>query len=814
MTIAQLLDRPRDVSLGNIPGEVDAFIGREHALARLRKLQAETRLLTLVGPSGVGKTRLALRLEAQVAQDFPDGTWLVDLSPISEPALLPQALGDVLGVRQQPGQSMLGELTRMLRPRRLLLVLDNCEHLIAACAELVDGLLQSCPHLRVLATSLQPLGATAETTWRVPPLSVPGTAEGSPDELRASEAVRLFEARVQAHWPDFALGDHNAQPIAQICRRLDGLPLALELVAARVESLGIAEVAARIHRRLELAAGNSRTAPPRQRTLQAALDWSCSLLSEQELILLRRLGVFVGGWTLDAVEAVCSDEALPGDCVVDVLSQLVTKSLVVAEHDQLIVRYRLLETVRAHALTQLAISEESQTLHQRHAEYIRSLTWAGATLINAESAAALTREQDNVRAALEWTIQHNQPELGLRLATGAFSLWLYSGHYVEGTNWFERLFELPDATSAPEAHARALTIGSLLLVLLGDYARAQARGEQALDEHRAREDTWGIGTSLLVLGEVALQRGDLARADALHGEAARQMRGAGNPAEIGSLLQLSQVACELGQLDRARQLIAEVESLARARQDPVAEAAALHLRAVVAAADGATSTAAQLLEQSLAQRGPDQQGMVKSLTVMGHVRLDLGQDRAAFEAFADAMRRTRASGERFWLIRALEGCARWLSTSDAEAAVRLAGATDAQRLTLGTVPWPSERQYLDSWLGRARRELGTEVFERAWEDGHASTLAQALSLAEALTIEPEIAAAVTNALTPREQEVAILLARGLTNKQIAADLVVSPATVRSHVEHILGKLNLRSRAQIAVWASQQGLLPGHDGHAR
>ncbi len=789
---------------------MDAFIGREQALTRLHKLQSETRLLTLVGPGGVGKTRLALRLETRVSHDFPDGTWLVDLSPITDPALVPQALGDVLNVRQQPGQSMLGELTRMLRARRLLLVLDNCEHLISACAELVDGLLQSCPHVRVLATSIQPLGATAETTWRVPPLSIPVADAQEPETLQASEAVRLFVARVQAHWPDFSFGEHNAQLIAEICRRLDGLPLALELVAARVESLGIAEVAARLGHRFELATGHSSTAPARQRTLQAALDWSCSLLSEEELILLRRLGIFLGGWTLDAAEAVCSDPALTGPCVVDALSQLVTKSLVVADHDQLSVRYRLLETVRAYALGQLATAGETQALQHRHADYMLQLARPGPTLLNSDVAVVLKREEDNLRAALEWTIQRDQPELGLRLAAGALSLWMYSGHYVEGNHWFERLLALPGAASAGDAYAMALSIDGLILVLLGDYARAQARGEQALEEHRSREYAWGVGTALMVLGEVALQRGDLAQADTLHSDAARHMRGAGNPAEIGSLLQLTQVACELEQPERARQLIAQIEALGRARQEPVALAAAMHLRALLAAADGAMAMAAQLLEQALAQRGPDQQGIVKSLTVLGHVRLDLGQDRAALDAFSEAMRRTRASGERFWLIRALEGCARWLSSSDAEAAVRLAGATDAQRLTLGIVPWPSERRYLDSWLTRARRELGALVYERAWEDGHASTLAQAVSLAEALTIELQTAASLGGALSPREQEVAILLARGLTNKQIAADLVVSPATVRSHVEHILDKLNLRSRAQIAVWASQQGLLPGED----
>ncbi|HEY1291716.1 MAG TPA: LuxR C-terminal-related transcriptional regulator [Chloroflexota bacterium] len=815
MTTGELIDRPaplRALALGNIPvAEVDAFIGREHELSRLRQLQSETRLLTLVGPGGVGKTRLALRLQSELGHDFPDGTWLVDLSPISDAALVPQALGDVLGVRRQPGQSMLGELTRLLRPRQLLLVLDNCEHLIAACAELVDGLLQACPNLRVLATSLQPLGAMAETTWRVPPLSVPESTTDEPETLHASEAVRLFVARVRAHLPDFVLNDQNARVVAEICRQLDGLPLALELVAARVESLGIGEVAARLTHRFELAIATSRTAPARQRTLQAALEWSCSLLSEQELMLLRRLSVFVGGWTLAAAEVVCSDTTgLPLPAVVDTLSQLVTKSLVVADHADLMVRYRLLETVRAYGMGQLANAGETQALQLRHADFILQLAEpARATLVDPDVWATLKGEEDNVRAALEWTIQAKRAHLGLELATAVFSLWLYSGHYVEGNTWFERLLELPDGASPSAARSLALSADGMLLVLLADYASTEARCRLALEDQLARGDGWGAGLSLLVLGQAALQRGDLAAADALQTDATRQIRAAGKPG-IAPLLELAQIACELGQSDRARQLLAQAEAAAQARQDKVALAAAMHLRALLAAADGAVTMAAQLLEQALAVRGPDQQGIVKSLTMLGHFRLDLGQERVALEAFTEAIRRTRASGEWFWLIRALEGFARWLAPSDPAAAVRLAAATDRQRQDLGTVPWPSERRYLEEWLGRARRELGPAVYGQAWEEGQVSTLAQAISLAEALGAEPVAGDFTSSPLTPREQEVAILLARGLTNKQVAAMLVVSPATVRSHVEHILGKLDLRSRAQIAVWASRQGLLPTVD----
>jgi predicted ATPase/DNA-binding CsgD family transcriptional regulator len=815
MITAQLIDRPlpsHAVGVGNMPVEVDAFIGRERELSRLREMQSTSRLLTLLGPSGVGKTRLALRLQAQVRHDFPDGAWLVDLSPISDPALVPQAVGDVLGIRQQPGQPLLQELTQVLRSSRLLLVLDNCEHLIVACAELANRLLQSCPNVHVLATSLQPLGAAGETTWRVSPLSVPEQAIHDPEAILASEAMRLFVARVRARLPDFELGDHNMQVIAEICRRLDGLPLALELVAARVESLGVAEVAARLPRRFELAVGSSRTGPARQRTLQAALEWSSSLLSETELTLLRRLAVFVGGWTLTAAEAVCSDDMLPTSSVVDTLSQLVTKSLVIADHAELSVRYRLLETVRTYARNQLATATETQALQYRLASYILRLAEpALPTMADSEVFAILQREEDNVRAALEWAVREQRTDLGLQLVTSAFSLWLYSGHYVEGTNWFERVLELPDASSATVVRSRALTAQAMLLVLLGEYARAEARCRHGLEDQSSRGDCWGAGLSLMVLGQVALQRGNLTEANALQTEAVRRMRAAGRPG-IACLLELAQIACELGESDRARQLIAEAEAAARAqaRQDQVPLAVAMHLRALLAVADGAVKLAAQLLEQALALRGPDQQGIVKSLTMLGHVRLDQGQQHLALEAFREAIRRTRASGERFWLIRALEGFARWLASADAASAVRIAGATDLQRESLGIAPWPSEQRYLREWLVPAQRELGAAAYQQAWDDGRASTLAQAVSLIEVLSVESTQGELSSGALTPREREVAVLLARGLTNKQIATMLVVSPATIRTHVEHILAKLDLRSRAQVAAWASQHGLLPSDD----
>jgi len=312
-----------------------------------------------------------------------------------------------------------------------------------------------------------------------------------------------------------------------------------------------------------------------------------------------------------------------------------------------------------------------------------------------------------------------------------------------------------------------------------------------------------------MLGNVALQRGDLSQAEALHTESARRKRELGNPRLVSNLLQLGLMACERSDFDRVRQLVAEIEVFARAPNRPLLAAGALYLRGLVAAGEGAASTAVKLFEQTLELRRPaaDQQGLVKTLTSLGHAQLDRRQPALAIGAFAEAVQLARASGERVRVVRALDGLARCLAVTNADVAVRLAGAAHAERQALGTQLWPTERKYLDQWLPTALRLLGERRFNAAWDDGRASTLMQAITLADALTVDASPGdESPSDTLSPREREVAVLLARGLTNKQVAAELVVSLGTVRSHVEHILMKLELRSRAQVAVWASQQGLL--------
>ena len=802
--------RPHLGQAGNVPYEVSSFIGRDSELSRVRDIQAGARLLTLVGPSGVGKTRFALRLQAQIADSFPDGTWLVDLTPTVDPALVGQAVGDVLGVRQQPGHSWLSELTRVLRARRLLLVLDNCEQLVGACCELVEELLRACPDMRILATSLQPLGATGEIVWRVPPLRLPPAVPNGSTEIEASEAVRLFVARVRARLPDFTLDKQNEGLIADICRRLDGLPLALELVAARTESLGLSEVAARLNDRFALAVGTSHTAPARQRTLQAAIEWSCSLLVEDEHVLLRRSAVFVGGWTLEAAERVCAGGQLARQAVVVVLEQLVSKSLVVAEHRDLQVRYRLLESVRAYALTQLGAADEESTLQRLRAKFMlerAERAWPEA--IDSFHGIALIPEEDNLRAALEWAYRHDQSEFGLRLATASFSVWRDTAHYAEGCAWFDRILALPPAPGT-RVRGAALTFAAQLRLMLGDYALANELGEAALELQSSSGDAYGLALTLEMLGNLALQRGDLAKAAVLHADSLSRKREVGGSRQYpaNNLQQLASVAHEFGDTDRVRELAADIDTLGQAPPEPVVQGMALEIKALLASSSGDARARVVFLEKAveLHRQAGFQQALVRSLTNLGHARLDQMHGAEALEAFAEAMHLARASGERIRLIRALEGCARGIATSGAEAAVRLAGAVHGQRQALGARLWPSEQRYFDDSLAAARRVLGQNAYQRAWDDGHLATLDQAVNLAEAILSRPTSPAPRPGSLSAREQEVASLIARGLTNKEIAAELVVSPATVRSHVEHILGKLDLRTRGQVAVWASQQGLV--------
>jgi predicted ATPase len=401
----------------NLPVELSSFIGREREISEVEGLLAETRLLTLTGTGGCGKTRLALRVAGNLRERFEDGVWWVSLAPLTSPDLTPKSVASALGMHEQPGRSTTEALSDHLRFRDLILVLDNCEHLIEACAALAEALLLCCPNLKILATSREPLGVAGEATWPVPSLSLPTAHRRPPvEELVRYEAVRLFVERAAAARPDFAPTEHNAPVVVEVCRELDGIPLAIELAAARTKVLTIEQIAGRLGDSFRLLTGGSRTVLPRQRTLRATIEWSFELLPEEERTMFRRLSVFAGGFTLEATEEVCSGGGIAEEGVFDLLSRLVDKSLIVTEERDGHARYRMLETVRQYGAEKLRDAGELQVIQQRHADFFLAMAEeAEFGMVGPDQAAWLGRleeEHDNVRAALGW-LQEGDAEQGL-----------------------------------------------------------------------------------------------------------------------------------------------------------------------------------------------------------------------------------------------------------------------------------------------------------------------------------------------------------------------------------------------------------------
>jgi predicted ATPase/DNA-binding transcriptional regulator YiaG len=553
----------------NLPAHLTSFVGRERELAAVRRVQAGRRLLTLTGPGGGGKTRLALALAGELRWAYPHGVWFVELAPLAEQTLVPEVVVAALEVRttgQQPPTTILLEA---LRERQMLLLLDNCEHLLPACAGLVETLLLACPQLEIVATSREPLGIAGETVWRVPPLTVSALPLASPKEattdalaaavgLGTTDAERLFVERARLRRPEFEPTPEDVVGIADICRRLDGMPLAIELAAARTSLLSVGQIAARLHDRFQLLTGGSRAALPRQQTLRATMDWSYELLSAPEQAVLRALSVFAGGFTLEAVEAVCANGAsgvseasggggaegtggtskgvavaargavgaIAAADVLDVLASLVDKSLVLVEEQDGMVRYRLLETVRQYAQERFTHPGEALALRQRHGAWCLALAELAAAALDGPQQVTwlvrLEQEHDNLRAALGWCLEQRQqsPEqtqlvaTALRLAGALPRFWTLRGHLREGRQWLARA--LNEAGEAPAVdRARALRGAGTLAYAQGDFAAAQALFTQSLALFREVAYPHGIAEAQWNLGGTALRQGDYVSARTL-----------------------------------------------------------------------------------------------------------------------------------------------------------------------------------------------------------------------------------------------------------------------------------------------------------
>jgi len=723
----------------NLPVQLTRFIGREQEIVELKQLLANTRLLTLTGTGGCGKTRLALQIAAEVLEDYPDGVWLVELAALSDPSLVAQTVASTWDLGEQAGRSIQEVLLQLLRSKHLLLVLDNCEHLVEACAKLVEEMLRAAPGLTILATSREVLQTEGETVWRVPSLDLPEQEDGLPplEALTQYEAVQLFIERAVAAQSRFAVTNDNAPAVAQICWRLEGIPLALELAAARVKMLPVEQIAQRLDDRFRLLTGGRRTALRRHQTLQAALDWSYELLPEEERELLRRLSVFAGGWTLEAARAVCGEEEMEDYELLERLTQLVDKSLVVAEESGTEQRYRLSETVRDYNRSRLAEFGEEETLRTRHRDYF--LGWAEEAASHLqrpdqrEWVERLEQEHENLRGALEWSrTEEGGAEAGLRLGGCLGEYWRIRGHWTEGQNWLEEILargrEVPE-----EVRAWALNAAGILNGCQGEHERARAWFEESLALFRELGYQESIAYSLLNLGGVAYHQREYERARALFGESLTLAQELGDQGGIAySLLNLGRLATSQGKYKRARELFQEGLTLFRELRHQRGIAYSLLNLGDVAYYQREYEQARVWLGKSLtlAQELGHQGGIAYALLNLGRLATGQGEYERAGELLQEGLTLARRIGAQWevaeGLVRVADLCGK---QGLRERGARLFGAGEALRENLGTPLSPSERDEYDPQVAAVRDSLDATTFTTAWAEGRAMSWEEAVAYA-------------------------------------------------------------------------------------
>jgi non-specific serine/threonine protein kinase len=722
----------------NLPLALTSFIGRAREQAQVQTLLGAARLVTLTGAGGAGKTRLAMAVAEELVSEYADGVWLVELAPLADPALVAGVVAQALGLREEPGRPVLAVLADHLKERCLLLVLDNCEHLVGACAEMAEMLLRACPHLRILATSRETLEVPGEATYRVPSLAVPDLMH-LPDlqQLAAYEAVALFLQRAQSRAANFTLYAENARAVASVCVRLDGMPLAIELAAARVSSLPVEAIAARLDDRFKLLTGGPRTAVPRQQTLRATLDWSHDLLSKPEQLLLHRLSVFAGGCTLEAAEAVCGGAGIEPGAVLDLLGGLVNKSLVLLEEvgpERGQGRYWLLETVRQYGQERLESWQDAATVREWHASYYLALAEEAEPHLAGQEQwawrARLATEQDNLRAAVRWFLGRGAADEVLRLAVALDTFWMGREGYAEGKVSLEQALALPGAASS-RARTKALARFGWGLVGRGDAVAARRLLEDCLMRGRELEDRPAMARALVGLGMLATHQGDLPRARALLEESLVACRAASDWWALAhAICDLARVVNREGDHARAHSLLDEALALAQTTGERQMVADVLVIRGEVAFAVGDCAEASRLWEEGLSRY--NQLGLIMGGSLvencLGQLALrtaDYENARARFRSSLDHQR-----GWLYWAIRPLAGLAVVaVANGQAELALRLAGAVNAvAEAAVHRLP-ATEQAVLEGAIAAARTALDVHAASAAWAAGRAMTLAEAIALA-------------------------------------------------------------------------------------
>jgi predicted ATPase/DNA-binding CsgD family transcriptional regulator len=833
---------PHYEPLHNLPVRLTSFVGRERELAELTQLLGEARLVTLVGAPGVGKTRLALAAGASLLEAYPGRVRWIELAPLADPMLVPQAVAAALGVREQQGRPLTETLIAHIGVSPLMLILDNCEHLLTGCAVFVEVALKSCPALRVLATSREPLGVEGESSWRVPSLASPDPSSlPTLDALLRYDAVRLFVDRAVAAQRDFSVAEQDAPAVAQICCRLDGIPLAIELAASRVGVLAVRQVADLLEDRFRLLATGRTMADARHRTLRALIDWSHDLLSEPERTLLRRLSVFAGGWALAAAEGVCADGAtaegtsngvIRSDEMLDLLDGLVRKSLVQVDDDPGDeARYHLLESTREYAREKLERSGEAARLQKRHFDWFRALANQHDSRKPGPARAArfarLEREHDNFRAALAWGASRvhcgaragarthaDAAEAQLGLAADLTWFWTIRGYLTEARDWLDRALASGEGPPTP-SRAAALRAAGLLAHLLGDFGRAVAHYDAALAVFRHLGQRQEVADTLLSLGITATEQREFDTAKTRLEEALHLFR----ELEVG--WGVAQTLRALGIRAIARSEFAEAarvleESLDRCREsgDPWQVAWSMHHLGKALDGLGDRSRAMELLRESLDLQREigDRRGELLTRLALGRATHLSGDRRQATALLRGSLVLGRDLSYPRGVAYALHGLGSAAPRLADVERVRLFAAAAGLREAISLPLTDPERAAADRDIAAVRRRLGSESFSAAWREGEAMPTDQAIERVLAFTDQVSSRQDTArphsdraNPLSAREVEVAALIARGLTNRQIAEQLVVSERTVDAHVRNIFDKLGFASRAQVSTWIARSEL---------
>lgn len=777
----------------NLPAPVSSFIGRESELKDIARLLERHRLVTLTGPGGTGKTRLALQAAATARERFPDGVWLVELAPLSGSELVAETIAKVMGVSATHESSPLDGVGAFIAGKRMLLTLDNCEHLLTECARIVARLLARCPALVVLATSREPLATGGEWTLRVPPLSLP-TSSGAltPERLLDYDGIRLFTERAQAAEPTFRLNETTTAPVVEICRRLDGIPLALELAAMRVRGMGVAYLSGRLDNRFGLLTGGDRAGERRQQTLLATVEWSYSLLPERERVALRRLGVFVGSFSPEAAEAVCAEAGeveraatAPVGTVFDDLTRLVDKSLV--QFDVETGSYRLLETIRLYCLDQLAEAGEVNHIKRQHFVYYLQLAEDGAALVGGPGESAwftrLEREHDNFRAALAWAIQVERADEAARMALALWRFWHLRAYHLEGIRWLEQISAL-DTTRPLPAALRPQFVNALGVLC-----------------HLAR---------------------DFDSASACHAEALRLWTEAGDQAGMAqALLDMGWQAFDEVRLDEARQCLDKSLALAEDIGDERLIAGALLFGATVDIESHRSAGVSAPLERSLAiwRKLGDTGSQASTIAALAGAYQRQGNYERAKPLLAEAARLNTQIGNYgdligvlvilFYQVTGTRG-----QLADPYDGPRALGALMAWEASTGSEhsPWMTS-DHSQAMIEKLTRGLDPEAVAQALAEGKRLTSAEFLALVERVTrpadIEPSATPAARSSkspamsLTPREMEVLRLVAQGMTNARVARELYITPRTVNAHLTAIYAKLGVVSRSGAIRYAVER-----------